>query len=181
MVALLFSACGKVNYKSFVGTWGVEEIEYYNTDYMGNPIPGSKKVFHYNPNDTDNGIHLIFKEDKTGEMRDSAIDTIWVLNEVTNVYDSYIYCPDTTVVYKFNYSYDEEESILYMNMDYYQIYALHVYNMSGDAFIYENTYDEDYVEKAYLKRISKTPTKSTSRNKEVRHPHKMPGSLFGNR
>ena len=76
MVAMLFASCSKTDFKSFIGTWGVEKIEYYNIDYAGNPIAASLETFTFDPNDTNNGIQLVFRTDKTGEMRDSAIDSI---------------------------------------------------------------------------------------------------------
>ena len=49
-VALLFASCNKnkTDYKSFVGTWGVEKIEYFNIDYYGHPISSSIESFNYN-------------------------------------------------------------------------------------------------------------------------------------
>ena len=173
MVAILFASCSKTDFKSFVGTWGVEKIEYYNIDYAGNPIPASLETFTFDPNDTDNGIQLIFRADKTGEMRDSAIDSLLV--------DSvYIHCPDTVVVTNFTYSYDKKDQSLYMNMsNSARPFRLQIENLTSDSFTYENEYGIDYMEKAYLKRISKT-TKSASRNVPA-HPHKGPGALFGDR
>ena len=105
MVAILIASCGKNDYKSFVGTWGVEKIEYYNVDHWGNPITASMKTFTYDPNSTDNGIQLSFSEDKTGKMLDSAVDTIWMdWNSTTQQYESYIVNPDTVIVTKFTYS-----------------------------------------------------------------------------
>jgi hypothetical protein len=46
-------------------------------------------------------------------------------------------------------------------------------------FIYEKEDDKNYMERAYLKRLSNTPSKSASRQ-TVKHPHK-PGSLLGDR
>ena len=171
--ALLFTSCSKNEYKSFFGTWGVEKIEYYNIDYAGNPIAASLETFTFDPNDTDNGIQLIFRADKTGEMRDSAIDSLLV--------DSvYIHCPDTVVVTNFTYSYDKKDQSLYMNMsNSARPFRLQIENLTSDSFTYENEYGIDYMEKAYLKRISKT-TKSASRNVPA-HPHKGPGALFGDR
>lgn len=177
IVALLFTSCSKNDYKTFVGTWGVEKIEYYNTDYAGNPIAASLETFTYDPNDTDNGIHLIFKSNKTGEMRDSAIDS---LPKIQNGDTIYFPCSDTVVVTKFTYSYDKNDNSLYMNMDNSaRPFRLQIESMTSDAFIYENEYGIDYVERAYLKRISKS-TKSTSRNVPA-HPHNHPGSVFGSR
>ena len=72
IMAVLFVSCGKdidedetVSYKNFIGTWGVEKIEYYNIDYYGNPIAGSMESYNYNPDDPDNTIQLIFRDDKT--------------------------------------------------------------------------------------------------------------------
>ena len=180
LAASLLSACGKEDYKSFIGTWGVEKIEYYNIDYAGNPIGASLESLPFDPDDFDNGIHLIFREDKTGEMRDSAVDTIWIQNEETQEYDSYIYNPDTVLVTKFTYSYDKSEHSLYMNMeDVARPYRLLVEDLTSNSFTYENEYYTDYVEKAYLKRVSETPMKSASR-KAVKHPRK-PGALLGGR
>ena len=44
VAAILFASCNKIDYKSFVGTWGVEKIEYYNIDYAGNPIAASMET-----------------------------------------------------------------------------------------------------------------------------------------
>ena len=173
MVAMMFTSCSKTDFKSFIGTWGVEKIEYYNIDYAGNPIAASLETFTFDPNDADNGIQLTFRADKTGEMRDSAIDSLLV--------DSvYIQCPDTVLVTKFTYSYDKSDKSLYMNMDNSaRPFRLKIDNLTSDSFTYENEYGIDYMEKAYLKRVSKS-TKSTSRNVPA-HPHKGPGALFGDR
>ena len=177
MVAMLFTSCSKTDFKSFVGKWGVEKIEYYNIDYAGNPIPASLETFTFDPNDTNNGIQLIFRTDKTGEMLDSAIDSLLAVVEGDTVY---IQCPDTVVVTKFTYSYDKSDQSLYMNMDNSaRPFRLKIDNLTSDSFTYENEYGIDYMEKAYLKRVSKS-TKSTSRNVPA-HPHKGPGALFGDR
>ena len=183
MVALLFASCNKIDYKSFVGTWGVEKIEYYNIDYAGNPIAGSLTTNIFDPNDMNNGIHLVFLDDKSGELRDSARDTIGIdWDEQTQSYDHFIVRPDTIIINKFTYSYDESEQILYMNMHYENLlrtFRLQINNFNKDSFIYENEYDIDCVEKAYLKRVNKTASKSASRQ-DVNHPRK-PGSLLGGR
>ena len=180
MMAIMFTSCDKTSYKGFVGTWGVEKIEYYNIDYAGNPIPASMSTYTYDPNDIKNGIQLVFREDKTGEMRDNDVDTIWIENEETHEYDHYIYNPDTTIVSQFTYSYDKGDHILYMNMNYgttLRTFRMNILDFSEDSFIYENEYLMDYVEKAYMKRLSDTPTKSGSRQ-AAKHPHK-PGSFLG--
>lgn len=183
VAAILFASCNKIDYTSFVGTWGVEKIEYYNIDYAGNPIAASMETHIFDPDDTNNGVHLVFKEDKSGEMRDSAVDTLWTdWNSETQQYESYIVNPDTVLVYPFTCSYDKSDRTLYMNMDYgtyMRTFRMSIQDMTNDSFIYENEYDKDYMEKAYLKRISDTPTKSATR-KAVKHPNK-PGSLLGDR
>ena len=183
LAALLFTSCVKHDYSMFVGTWGVEKIEYYNIDYAGNPIAGSLSTYNYNPDDADNSIRLIFRDDKSGEMRDSAIDTIWTdLNEETQEYETVIVCPDTVVVTAFTCSYDKGDESLYMVLeDDPRPYRMHIIKIDKDSFVYENEYGTDYVEKAYMKRISDKPTKSTksASHKSVSHPHNRPGSLFG--
>ena len=177
MAALMFTSCSKTDYKSFIGTWGVEKIEYYNIDYAGNPIAASLKSYSFDPNDTNNGIQLKFMSDKTGEMRDSAIDSLEVIQGSDTVY---IQCPDTVIVTKFTYSYDKSDKSLYMNMDNSaRPFRLQIEDLTDNSFVYESEYGKDYMEKAYLKRISKS-TKSASRNVPA-HPHKRPGSVFGSR
>ena len=181
ITALFFASCGKNDYQKFIGTWGVEKIEYYNIDFYGDPIPGSLTTYDYDPNSTDNGIQLVFRADKTGEMRDSAIDTMYLENEETGIYDIPIYCPDTVVVESFTYSYDKGDRILYMNMDYVFTYKLTIHDLGANEFVYENEYKQNYMERAYMKRIDKQTTKSTGKSAPARHPHHRPGSLFGNR
>jgi hypothetical protein len=186
--AILLASCGKSkDFKYFVGTWGVETIEYYNIDYAGNPIASTIVTHNFDPEDLDDGIQLVFRENKTGEMRDSNLDTLWIdWNEETQAYESYIYNPDTTLVYTFTYSYDKSEAALYMTMKYTYPYVftrtfkMEVSDMTDNSFTYENEYDLNYVERAYMKRLSDTPSKSSgSRNKPVRL-HK-PGSMLGYR
>ena len=184
IAALMFTSCNKTDYKSFVGTWGVEKIEYYNIDFAGNPIAGSMETHIYDPNDTCNGIHLVFRENKTGEMRDSAIDTVWLYNEETEEYDSYIYRPDTVMVYTFTYTYDASESSLIMKTrytypyEYMRTFMMKVSDITDNSFIYENEYDVNFVERAYLKRVSKAMPKSTRQTPN--HPNKR-GAFLGGR
>lgn len=186
IAALFFTSCKKDDYKTFVGTWGVEQIEYYNIDYAGNPIAASYESYIYNPNDIENGIQLIFREDKTGEMRDNAIDTIWLdLNEQTQEYESYIVNPDTTLVYPFTYSYDKNSSALYMTIrysypyEYSRTFLMKVSDLTNNSFVYENEYTINYVEKAHLKRLSNTPSKAGGKSTTT-HPRKQ-GSFLGDR
>lgn len=183
MGIMLFTSCGKVDNESFVGTWGIEKLEYYNLDYAGNPIPGSLETYVYNPDSTDNCIQMIFRKDRSGEMRDSAIDTIIKKDE--NGAIEVIVCPDTVLVTKFTYSYDKSDASLYLNIG-YDTYRMFIVNMNNNSFVYENEWEENSVEKAYLTRISdkpatktSNPTKSNNR-RPVAHPHK-PGSFIGGR
>lgn len=178
--AILLASCNKIDYKSFVGTWGVEKIEYYNIDFEGNPIAASLETYTYDPESTDNGIQLIFRSNKSGEMRDSAIDTIVVVNETTGE-NEYIVCPDTVLVTKFTFSFDESEQYLYMSLETNpRPYGMTIEEMTKTTFVYKNEYINNYVEKAYLKRIDGKSSGTKSRN-TVKHPHNKPGSLFGNR
>lgn len=177
--AFLFASCGK-DYTSFVGTWGVEKIEYFNTDYAGNPIPATIVSYTYDPNDIGNGIQLVFKSDKTGEMRDNDVDTVWYnWNSETEVYDSYVVNPDTTLVTQFSYSYDDSESTLYMNMAYTHTFRMKVSDLTSNSFTYMNEYSTNYVERAYLKRLSNDTSKSTNRNKPAARPRKIGSFLSG--
>ena len=195
VAAWMLASCTRVeSYKTFVGLWGVERIEYesYNTDFNGNPIAASMetKSIVYDPNDIGHGIQLLFNEDKSGEMHDNDVDTIWYdYNPETGVYESYVVNPDTTLVTPFSYSYDKDASILYMNMKYVEgprTFMTTILSLSSDAFTYENFYDQDsdnrvYFERAYMKRLSNDAhPKSASR--KAKQPHlTMPGSMLRGR
>lgn len=182
-----FASCNKNDYKSFVGIWGVEKIEYYNIDYAGNPIAATIKTYNYDPQDIDHGIQLVFRDDQTGEMRDNDVDTVSIWNYDTEEFDSYVVNPDTTLITSFTYLYDKRESALTMKMKItypytrYKTFMINVYDLTDNSFIYENEYDVDYMERAHLKRLSNTAPKSASRStKTTKRPHK-PGSLLGSR
>ena len=190
MVGLLFASCNKNNYKSFVGTWGVEKIVYesYNTDWQGNPIPGSvvSETHNYDPEDIGHGIQLVFKSNKTGEMRDNDVDSLLVINDDNDTV--YIPCPDTTLVTRFTYSYDKEEAILYMNLtDYARTYMLKISDLTDKSFTYENNYDiatdnRTYIETAYLKRLSDKASKSATKGPKNGKCHpRYKGSVFGDK
>lgn len=190
---VLVSCQKKDDYTAFVGTWGVERIDYksYNTDYHGQPVQGSMResTYTFDPNDISNGIQLIFRSDKTGEMRDSNIDTVWYdWNTETQEYESYVVNPDTTLVTSFTYSYDADESILYMNMSYQHTftYMMRISDLTANSFVYENNYGTDvdnrvYFETAYLKRIDFSASKVGSRKSGSQKRPKMPGSFLSGR
>ena len=187
VMAMLLASCGKkADYTSFIGTWGVEKIEYYNVDFAGLPILTTLESYTYDPENVKDGIQLVFREDKTGEMRDNNIDSVGVnWSSDTWDFEYYVYNPDTTLVYTFTYSFDSDESLLFMNMrytypyEYQRVFSMKVSNLTDNSFCYENEYNPNYMEKAYMKRISNTPSKAAGKAK-TKHPNK-PGSLFGNR
>ena len=179
VMVLALASCSNDDYKSFVGTWGVEKIEYYNSDYAGQPIAATIETFSFDPNDIDDGIQLIFREDKSGEMRDNNVDTIWTnWNTETQAYDSYIVNPDTTLVTTFTYSYDKNAATLYMNMSYAHTFMMHIVDLESNTFTYENEYSQNYVERAYMRRLSNTPSKSAAKS-SVKRPHKEGSFISG--
>lgn len=173
-----FASCGgdTDDYMVFVGTWGVEQIDYYNTDYAGNPIPGSVETYLFTPGDPQNGIDLVFRSDRSGEMRDRSRDTIPTSDT------SYIVNPDTTLVTTFTYSYHKDDALLYMNMEVAHpfTYMMKIPDINEKTFTYINEYDNNYVEKAKMVRISDNAKgEKANRVKPVYRPrHK--GSLLSN-
>ena len=170
------------SYKSFVGTWGVERIDYYNIDYAGNPIEVTLETFYFPVGDPNDGIDLVFRDNKTGEMRDRSQDTLWLdYNSDTHQYETIIVCPDTTLVTKFSYSYDADESVLYMNMDYTHTFRMQISNLTDNTFNYTNEYESNYVEKAYLKRISNEANAKAERGKKNSWRPRREGSFLSGR
>ena len=173
----------------FLGVWGVEKIEYYTTDYAGNPIAASMITYLYEPYSTDNGIQMYFREDDSGEIRDSAIEELWLdWNEETESYETHIICPDTVLVKPFTYIYDESGNAMYITLTNdgdVNEHTLKISDLSNEVFVYEdvyghNDYGQSYVEKAYLRRVNIAATKSTGKSL-LPHPHKMHGSILGDR
>lgn len=143
---------------AFVGIWGVEQIDYYNTDYYGEPIPSTLVTYYFTPGDPDDGIDLVFWEDNSGEMRDRRYDTIYLSD------DQFIVCPDTTLITGYSYSYNQADSLLLLTMDvqYPFTHRLFISIFTDDSFVYVNEYQAGYVEKAYMRRLSYVPDKSRS-------------------
>ena len=167
------------SYLDFVGIWGVERIDYYNIDYAGNPIEGSRETYYFTPGDMEGGIDLVFRSDKTGEMRDRSTDTI--INKLDTdpvTYDTII-CPDTTLYTYFDYSFDADDAILYMNMETAHTYKMKITHLDEHTYTYVNEYRENYVEEAKMVRTS-DEAKAVAGPKSTRRPHKS-GSIFGNR
>ena len=170
----------------FLGVWGVERIEYYKIDFAGNPIASTMQTYMFDPEDIDDGIQLFYWEDNTGEKRDSSIDTIWIWNDETQAYDDFIVCPDTTIVNPFTYSYQENDAVLYMTMEYDSYNLMHTLNiveLAYGSFVYEYEYSQNYVEKAYMKRLPDMPmpVKSSVNQKIKQYRPKRQGSLLSGR
>ena len=181
MLVVVLASCSKYDTSSFVGTWGVQRIDYYYIDYAGNPIDYTTNTYNFIPGDMENGIDLVFRDDQSGEMRDRSRDTLFLPvmeADTVNHYDT-IVCPDTTLVTRFTYSYDSENSWLYMNIQASTPYTYHmtVKFTDADNFIYENNYASYKVEKAWMVRYSKE-TRGT-KSKPVAMP-RHPGSLLSN-
>lgn len=173
MITLGLASCSK-DYTMFIGTWGVEDIEYYNTDYWGNPIENTIKKYHFTPGDPKDGIDLVFRANRSGEMRDRSRDTIYLTDS------TYIYCPDTTLVTKFTYSYHKDDATLYMNMEVLHpfTYQMKIPEISSNNFVYVNEYDNNYVEKAWLKRIGDAKANTPTRGSKPVYRPRMKGSLL---
>ena len=184
VTVLGLNSCGnKDDYKAFVGTWGVDRIDYYNIDYAGDPIPASFETYTFTPGDPDNGIDLVFREDRTGEMRDRSRDSLAVpVYEGNEIVDTaIIICPDTTLITRFTYSYHDDDALLYMNMEVEHpfTYKMRIELLTDESFIYVNQYKKYTVEKARLIRLSNDVPDKGKAPKPTCIPHK-PGSMFGN-
>lgn len=144
----------------FVGVWGVEQLDYYNTDYNGEPIPATLETYYFVPGDLDGGIDMIFREDQTGELIDRSLDSLSV----------------KTFAYLFNES--DSSLNLIVQTPSYHAYLLNILEITEDSFVYINEYADNYIEKAYLKRLSYDPEKSKSTNTIISDKPSKKGPLF---
>lgn len=177
-VVFCFVSCKHDPIEKFLGTWGVERIEYYYIDYAGNPIPNTMDVHEFPLADAYDGIDLIFRSDKTGEMLRRDIDTFYVqISLVPEEYDTIINA-DSTWVIPFVYSYDDDAAVLYMTMqDDMRTFMLKINSYTENAFTYINEYNLDKVEKAYLKRLNTSKRTERSVSKPSYRSRK-PGSFL---
>lgn len=112
-------------------------------------------------------------------MRDRSQDSIWTdWNPQTQQYETLIVNADTTLVTTFTYLVDREDSTLYLNMDYARTFMMDIQEITDSTFIYTNEYDVDYVERAYLRRLSNAKAAPSKQN--VKRPNK-PGAFLGER
>lgn len=180
---LMLASCGNKDKESnpFVGVWGVEKIEYYNIDYAGNPIEASMESYSYMVGDPLNGIDLVFRENKTGEIRDKDIDTLYFdYDTITHTYQTILPCPDSVFVTPCpNYIYDEKASALYITPLHERPFMMKISNLSDNSFTYENEYAPYYVERAHLRRVSSDAKMSPAKHQSSR-PYK-PGAFLGGR
>ena len=179
MLVVVMASCGK-DYTAFIGTWGVKHIEYYNIDFYGNPIEATIETYDFKPGDMENGIDLVFRADKTGEMRDRSRDTVFLTEIIQGdtIVDT-IVCPDTTLVTRFTYSYNHSDNLLFMNMmvEHPFIYQMKIDFIDDNTYVYENEYDNNYVEKAWMVRYS---TETRGNRSKAANMKRHPGSLFSN-
>ena len=121
-----------------VGTWGLEKTENYSIDNAGNPV-GSISSHEYDPNDNDNGIQMVFREDNTGEMYDKTSS-------------------NSTIVIALTYSYVNDT--LFLDIDYgteTNTFNCLIIEKTNESFVFENKYAQNRMEKAYFKRLSHDP------------------------
>lgn len=135
----LFS-CGKGSddYMKFVGTWAVERIDYFNTDFENNPIAGTLESYEFTPGDKTDGIDMTFRANKTGEILDRSR------------------VPDSTLVITFTYSYHSDDMLLHMKTKEggkTKKHEIQILELNSNDFNYENEYGDHYIEKAWLVRL----------------------------
>lgn len=180
LIAMVMAAgmmsCGKSVESKLVGTWGLERIEYYITDYYGDPIENTMQVYTFTPGDMDNGIDMVFYDNKKGEWRDRDMDTFYIKISTNPVVYDTIVNPDTTVVRTFSYSYDEDFGALYVKTSDAETFMLDIESLTDDTFIYTNEYNVHEVERAVLRRID-GKAKAKSSGKPVYVPRRK-GSLL---
>ena len=165
-------------YMQFVGDWGLRKLTYYNIDYAGNPIPNTVMNYYLTPGDTIDGIDLVLRSNKSGVMVDRTRDTLVVVVSYNPITYDTIVCPDTVLYKNFTYSYDADAQLLYMNMEYVRTFSMSIEDFSDTAFTYVNEYDKDYVEKARLVRLTKTPTRNVRGAKQSTFIPRRPGSVM---
>ena len=172
MMAMGLFSCGKSEESQLVGRWGLLRLEYYHTDFYGQPIPSSIEAEEFVPGDMENGVELVFYANKHGEWIDRDLDTFLVQISSNPVMYDTIINPDTVVVTNFTYSYDQDLSALYLRTSLAETFQLSIETLNDNTFIYTNEYKLNVVERAVLRRIdSKGQEKSSGKtSKRITRP-----------
>ena len=144
---------------SVLGVWGVEKLEYWETDNIGNLIPSTLNTLDFIPGDLDNGIDLSFRSDMTGEMCDR--------NQT-----------DTIIVKPHTYYLDYLNSRIYIQRT-DKSFVLDILELTSERFVFQCEYEHGYFEKAYLERLTETQDKHSGKTPEQRPTR--PGSLLSGR
>ena len=84
------------------------------------------------------------------------------------------------MVNTFTYLYDDEDSTLYLNMDYARTFKMNIQEITDSTFIYTNEYYVDYIERAYLVRLPSSKSASPAKRSSGKRPVR-PGALLGGR
>lgn len=172
MMAMGLFSCGKSEESQLVGRWGLLRLEYYHTDFYGQPIESTIEAEEFVPGDMENGVELVFYANKHGEWIDRDLDTFLVQISINPVMYDTIINPDTVVVTNFTYSYDQDLSALYLRTSLAETFQLSIETLNDNTFIYTNEYKQNVVERAVLRRIdSKSQEKSSGKtSKRITRP-----------
>ena len=117
--------------------FGVSKLERWNTDYFGQMIEDSYRIYEFNPFDTTQGYMMYFFEDGTGVQRDHHNDSV--------------------VYYAFNYIYDAESRNLHIDFvtvsDLLESYDVSVLTASEELFRFFHEYKPNFWERADMRKV----------------------------
>jgi len=117
--------------------FGVSKIEHWNTDYFGQMIEDSYRLYEFNPYDTTGGYMMYFFEDGTGVQRDHH--------------------DNAAVYYAFTYDYDAANRNLHIEFetvtDAPESYDVSVLTASEELFRFFHEYKPNWWERADMRKV----------------------------
>ena len=117
--------------------FGVSKIEHWNTDYFGQMIEDSYRLYEFNPYDTTGGYMMYFFEDGSGVQRDHH--------------------DNVAVYYAFTYDYDAANRNLHIEFetvnDAPESYDVSVLTASEDLFRFYHEYKPNWWERADMRKV----------------------------
>ena len=142
--------------------FGVNSVEYWNTDYYDQMIEDSYRHNEYDPSDTTTGYTMFFLENGLGVQMDHH--------------------KDTAVYYAFQYDYNPMNQILHIEFETvdedHENYDPHVLTASDSLFRFIHEYKEHWWERADMRKIGTVNTHEKAFLKHVTTKRKGGEPIF---
>lgn len=159
----VFVSQNKLEFDGLVGkVFGVMSVEHWNTDYFGQMVESSYKLYEFDPYDTTTGYMMYFMENGQGIQRDHHKDTV--------------------AYYPFTYEYNSVDQILHIEFATItgapEDYDPQVLTASDSLFRFLHEYKPYWWERADMRRVGTINLEEKALLKRAATKRKEGGAIF---